>query len=179
MIECCSRAYNIQHTNSRSVLKYQHQWELEQKGTDDSKRPKVFNNGLTKTTENIVLHLKVFRGVRGVLLAYVVWHHIKVPHFLIESDKYLNFDKEIITRAPIVNEMSNTKFSEARLDKLYYLYNVYTFKLDNALVYQILSKIFMDTDAYVYMKQRKSLQDVEAVYLDVQKLFLGLAHVAR
>ena len=49
--------------------------------------------------ENIVLYLKIVRGVRGVLLAYVVMHHMKVAHIPPGHDSYLNLDEEIITRA--------------------------------------------------------------------------------
>ena len=33
--ECCSKPYDIYCVHSRSVLKYQFQWDLEQKKTDD------------------------------------------------------------------------------------------------------------------------------------------------
>ena len=32
--------------------------------------------------ENIVLHLKLMRGVRGALLAYMAGHYVKVAHIL-------------------------------------------------------------------------------------------------
>ena len=53
--------------------------------------------------ENIVLHLKLVRGVRGVSLAYVVWHHVKVAHIPPGHDAFLNLDEKMITRAIIVN----------------------------------------------------------------------------
>ena len=112
-------------------------------------------------------------------MAYVVQCHVKVPHFPSESYKYLNFDVEMISRAPIVNKMLNSRHSEVRLDKFYYLYEVGTFKINNMLVCQIFCKIFMDTDAYVYVKQRRDLQDGQAVYFDIHKQFLGPDHVAR
>ena len=59
---------------------------------------------------------------------------------------------EMIARAPIVDEMSKSRHSRGSLNKFYYVYKVSTFKIDNALVHQILSKIFTDMDAYVYMK---------------------------
>ena len=55
--------------------------------------------------ENMVLHLKLVRGVREVPLAYVVCCHIKVKHFLNESDKHYNFGEEMIARASILNKM--------------------------------------------------------------------------
>ena len=54
-----------------------------------------------------------------------------------------------------------------------------TFNIDNAMVYQILSKMFTDMDTCVYVKQRKATQDVQAVYCDIHKQFLGPYHVAR
>ena len=43
-LEHCSRAYNIRHVNSMSVLTYQHQCELEQKELDYLEVPKVDKN---------------------------------------------------------------------------------------------------------------------------------------
>ena len=47
------------------------------------------------------------------------------------------------------------------------------------MVYQNFSKVFIDMDAYVYMKQRKAMQDSLAVYFKVHKHFLGPDPVAR
>ena len=58
--------------------------------------------------------------------------------------------------SPIVKEISNSKFCEVSLNQVYFLQKVGTLKIDNDLVYKILSKIFMDMDAYVNVKQRKS-----------------------
>ena len=112
-------------------------------------------------------------------MEYMVSCNVKVSHFPNESVKYLNFDGEVITRAPIVNKILNSRHSEVSLDKFYYLYEVHIFKIDNALVSQILFKIFIEMDAFVYMKQRKDSQDVPAVYLDIHKQYLGTDHVAR
>ena len=71
-MECCSKDYNIGCIDSKFVLHYQHQLELEQKKTDDAEATKVDKNNWAKTIENIVLHLKLMRGMRGALLAYVV-----------------------------------------------------------------------------------------------------------
>ena len=79
-MENCSKEYSIKCVNSTSVLQYQHQWELKQKKTDDAEAPKVDKNNWAKTVENIVLHLKLIRGILGTLLAYVVQRHIKVAH---------------------------------------------------------------------------------------------------
>ena len=73
----CSRVYKIQHVDSTSILKYRHQWELQQKKTDDARVPDHWK----KAIKNKVLYIKLVRGVRGVPLAYMVWYHIKVPHF--------------------------------------------------------------------------------------------------
>ena len=40
-MEHCSKDYWIKDINSTSVLHYQHQWELEQKKTDNIEAPKV------------------------------------------------------------------------------------------------------------------------------------------
>ena len=64
------------------------------------------------------------------------------------------------------------------IDGAYLIYQVNTFKIDNAMVYQIFSKVFTDTDSYVYLKQRKSKQDSQAVYFDIHKHFVGPNHVA-
>ena len=106
--------------------------------------------------ENIILHLKLIRGVRGVLLAFVVQCHLKVSHISPGYDAYLNLEEEMIGRTPIVNAKLNFKFSQDCLDRVYFDYQGDTFKIENIFKYQILSKIFMDTDLYVYVKQRKS-----------------------
>ena len=68
--------------------------------------------------ENIVLHLKLVRGLRGVLLAYVVWCHIKLAHISIGYDAYPNLDEELITRAPIVDAKLNLKMIQDSLDRV-------------------------------------------------------------
>ena len=47
------------------------------------------------------------------------------------------------------------------------------------MVYQILSKVFTDMGAYVYVKQRKAMQDGQAVYFKVHKYFICPDHFAR
>ena len=66
------------------------------------RRP-VDKNNSEKTMENIVLHFKLLRGMRGTPLVYVVWHHVKVAHILPGYGAYLNLDDEMIPRAPIVD----------------------------------------------------------------------------
>ena len=68
-MEHCSKDYRIQDINSTSVLHYKHQWELEQKKADNIEAPKVDKNNWAKTMENIVMYLKVVRGMRGTPLA--------------------------------------------------------------------------------------------------------------
>ena len=57
--------------------------------------------------KNIVLHLKLVRGMRGTQLTYVVRCHVKVVNILPGYGAYLNLDEEIITWAPIVNSRMN------------------------------------------------------------------------
>ena len=85
----------------------------------------------------------------------------------------------MITRAPIVDSKSNFKMTQEILNRAYLSYQVDTFKIDNALVYQILSKVSTDMDTYVYVKQRKGIQDGQAVFFNIHKHFLGPEHVAR
>ena len=47
------------------------------------------------------------------------------------------------------------------------------------MVYQILSKMFTDMDAFVYVKQRKAMQNGHVVFFDIHEHFLGPDHVAR
>ena len=125
--------------------------------------------------KNIVLHLKLIRGMRGTSLAYLV----QVAHTSQRYDAYLNLDKEMIARAPIINSRMNLKLNQEALDRIYLDYQCDTKKIHNALMYQILLNMFMDTNAYVYMKQRKGTQDSPAVFFDVHKQFLGPDHVTR
>ena len=85
-----------------------------------------------KTMENIALHLKLIRGMRGIQLAYVVQCHISLDM--------------MITRAPIINLRTNLKLSQESLDNIYLDHQCDTFKINNALVYKILLKMFMDMD---------------------------------
>ena len=87
---------------------------------------------------------------------------------------YLNVDEKMIAKALIVD--SKTMSVESGIPGQI---QHHTFKIDNALVFKSLSKVFTDTDAYVYVKQRKGIQDDQAVFFDVNKHFLGPEHVVR
>ena len=100
------------------------------------------------TMQNIVMYLKLMRGMREVPLAYVVQGHIKIAHITPGSGTYLNLDEEMITRAPIVDARLNLRLNQDSLDRVYLDYQCDKFKNDNAMVYQILSKIFSDMDAF-------------------------------
>ena len=178
-MECCSKDYKITCVNSTSVLQYQHQWELEQRKTVEAEAPKVDENNWVKTMEDIVLHLKLVRGLRGTLLAFVIQCHVKVAHISAGYCAYLNLNDEMIARAPIINAKSNRKMTQETLNRAYLSYQVDTFKINNVLVHQILSKVFADIGTYVYVKQRKATQDGQAVFFNIHKHFLGLDHVAR
>ena len=54
-----------------------------------------------------------------------------------------------------MGERLNLKLTQECLDTVYLSEQCDAFKI-NALAYWILSKIVMDTDAYVYVKQEKS-----------------------
>ena len=108
--------------------------------------------------ENIVLHLKLVRVIRGDPLAYMVQHHVKVAHILPGYGAYLNLDEEIITRASIVDSRLNLKLNQESLDRAYLEPQCNKFKINNALMYHILSKMSMDMDTYIYMKQKKETQ---------------------
>ena len=103
-MEHCSKAYNIRCANNTSVMQYIHQWELEQKKTDDLKVPMVDSNSLAKTMKNIALHLNLMRRVRGTPLAYVVWHHIKIAYILPGYSVQLTLDENMIAIVPIVDD---------------------------------------------------------------------------
>ena len=102
-------------------------------------------------------------------MAYMVQHHIKVAHISHGNILYLNLDKEMIARAPIVDNRSNFKLSQESFDRVYFDCWCDAFKIDNASVHQILLKVFTNMDAYAYIKQRKSKQDSQAVYFDIHK----------
>ena len=126
-MEYCSKDYRIQ--NSTSVLHYQHQLELEQKKSDDIEAPKVDKNKRAKTMENIIIYLKLMRGMRGGALAYVVQHHVKVAYIPPGSGTYLNLDEEMIIRAPIVDTRSNLRLNQDSLDRVYVGHQTDTFRL--------------------------------------------------
>ena len=56
--------------------------------------------------ENIVMYLKLIRGLSRTPVAYVGQHHVKVAHIPPGYGAYLNVDEEIITRAPIADTRS-------------------------------------------------------------------------
>ena len=63
MMEHCTVPSDIHHVTGRKVLEYQHQWELEQKKTDELNMTKVDQSNWAKIMEAIVLHLKLVRWV--------------------------------------------------------------------------------------------------------------------
>ena len=75
MMEHNFKDFVIRDINSTSLLHYQHQWEMELMKTDNIEVPKV-DEKWVNTMENIVLHLKLMRGMRGALLAYEVKNHV-------------------------------------------------------------------------------------------------------
>ena len=86
-----------------------------------------------------------------------------VPHqdvtYLPGYDSYPNLDEEMVARAHVVDAMSNFKMTQVASNRIYLYYQCDTFRIYTVLVYWNRSKIFMDMDAYVYMKQKKSIQD--------------------
>ena len=100
------------------------------------------------------------------------------PH-LLWIGAYMNLDKEMIAKAPIIDARLNLKMTQEILDRAYLSYQIDTLKINNALVYQILSKVFTDMDAYIYVKHRKAMQDRQAVYFDTHKHFLSPNHVVK
>ena len=81
-------------------------------------------------------------------MAYVIWHHAKVAHIPPGYGAFLNLHEGMIA-----------KLTQDSLDRAYFNHQCDTFKINNALVYQIISKIFVGTDAYVYGKQSNTTQD--------------------
>ena len=89
----------------------------------------------------------------------MVWHHVKVAHIPPGTGTYLNLDEEMISRAPIIDASLNLRLNQDSLDRVYVDHQATTFNADNAMMYQILSKMFTDMDAFVYVKQRRAMQD--------------------
>ena len=52
-------------------------------------------------------------------------------------------------------------------------------KFNDDLVYHILLKILMDMDAYVYVKQKYSMQNGQTVFFDIHNQLLRPDHVIR
>ena len=109
--------------------------------------------------EVIVLHLRPMRKVRGISLAYVVRQLIKVAHIFPEYNAYLDHDKEMTARAPKVDTKLNIQKTKDLHNKNFVDFQCDRFKIDNALVHNIVSDVFTDMFAYVYKKQRKSILD--------------------
>ena len=131
-----------------------------------------------KPMEAIMLHLKLVRGVWGVLLAHVVRQHVKVKHILHGHDAYLNFDEEMIIQAWIVDKSSNLQKNKNWLDMKHVNIQCDTFNIDKAFKYHMLSKIVTDMDD-LYIKQMKSSLGGQDILLDVHQQILCTDHVAR
>ena len=85
----------------------------------------------------------------------------------------------MIARAPIIDTKSNLKLTQKCIDRVYLSWQCDVFNIETAFICQILLKIFMDINAYEYVKHRKSVQDSQAAFFDVHKQFLGPDYVAR
>ena len=118
MIEHCSRTYDNRHVCSTTELKHQHQWELEQKKQDSIEAPKE-DKIISKTMENIVLYLKLMKGVREVPSAYMVHCHVKVALVPSGYNAYLNLDQEMIATAFIVDKKLNFNKTWVIFDRTY------------------------------------------------------------
>ena len=81
----------------------------------------------------------------------------------------------MIARTPIVNTRSNLRLNQDSLDRVYGDHQTDTFKVYIAIMYQM----FSNMDTFVYVKQRRGMQDGQAVLFDVQKHCLDPDHVAR
>ena len=75
----------------------------------------------------------------------MVRQNVKVVHISLGYSAYLNLVEEMIAQVLIV-DMSNLKKTQDCLDRAYVSWQCDVFKIDNSLVYHIISKIFMDKD---------------------------------
>ena len=87
----------------------------------------------------------------------------------------------MIVRAPIVNSKSNLKMTQKTLDRAYISNEADTFKIDNALVYQILPKV-LQTVTYTEHETGQIVillinQKIEVKWLDHHLLFLIQCYV--
>ena len=104
--------------------------------------------------ENIVLHLKLIRRVRGAPFANMVFCHIKMEHTSLGYDAYLNLGGEMIAKAPIGDAKLNLTLTQKCLDGVYLSDYCDTFKVGNAWVHQF-------SQRYVYMKWSDDLPGIE------------------
>ena len=79
----------------------------------------------------------------------------------------------MILRAPIIDVRSNLRLTHDSLDWVYSDHQTDTFKVDNVRVYQMFSMMFTDMDTFIYVKQRRGMQDDQAVFFDVH-VFMAL-----
>ena len=97
------------------------------------------------------MYLKCMRGMRETQMTYVILHHVQVAHIFPGSGTYLNFDKKLISRTTNIDASSKLRLSQDTLDKAI-LNQGDAFKIDDVMVYQMISKMFTDMDAFVYIK---------------------------
>ena len=92
---------------------------------------------------------------------------------------YLDLDEEMITKVLSVNEMLNLNQTQSCLDRAYVSWSAGS--VIHSRHWCIISpQIFLQgMDAYVYSKQRKSMQDGQTVFFNINKEFLNPDNVVR
>ena len=144
LCNCCVCCISFSHeliehitdkcVNSRRDLEYQHQLELEQKTTDELKVSTVDTGIWKKTMEAMVLLFEIVRSVWS-LLAYMDRQHIR--WFISPGCNTYLILKEMTTKSPIDDVVSNLKQSQDWLVTNYVNSQCHKFKVDKCLVYHI------------------------------------------
>ena len=130
--------------------------EGESNHTKPEELPKVDKKDWVKTLEDIVEYLGKCLGSTGIPLAYVVR---KDDQRVVKDSaedplrRYQTPELEMITRAPhYVVPVESPPVLTA------------TFKVDNKMVMEVLHQIFMDHDAFAYIKRANRVKDGRDAY---------------
>ena len=91
---------------------------LEQKKTYDTEALKVHTNKFAKNYGEHSSALQACQRYEGGAELCGLGQH-KVAHILLGHDSSLNFEKEVMTRTPIVDSRSNLKMNQDSLNRAY------------------------------------------------------------
>ena len=158
------------------VKKMKFQRQQEQGHVNPTVPPKLDTKNWPKTMESLEIYIKGHRAGEKGPLSYVVRKELFPPAAAVDpgfgdiGTKYNNHDDEMIARQRIIDA------SVATMDlKVHEKNGPFTdnFTRDRATVYDLLSALFNNTDAYAVIKPYKTKSDGRGAWLALTNHYLG------